>query len=199
MKLLLILLMLPVLALMVFACVFAAVCLCAHLPGRCTQADCIIVLGAKLRPDGSVNQTLKNRCDTAVDAWKRGVAEKIIACGGQMKGEPYPHSHAMRSYMLGCGVPEHALLVEDRSVNTVENLRNVKKIMESRGMQHAAVVTSDYHLTRAMWIVSAQKISAGGIGAPSPREFKFLLKTRFRETISWLLFFLYKINGKGGK
>lgn len=192
------LLLLPIglLALCVLAVigVFIAVCICAHLPYRAEKSDCLIVLGAKLNPDGSLKPTLQLRCDEAYNAWRKGIARRIIVCGGQMNGEPRPHSEAMRDYLLEKGVPADSILVENRSQNTVQNLQNARLIMEHRGFRRAALVTSDYHMTRALWIAHAEGMLVCGIPAPTPCNLRAHLRTRKRETVSWFLYFIHGVN-----
>lgn len=199
MKLIAVLLMLPVAGLLVAAAVFVAVCICACVPRTAREADCIIVLGAKLHPDGSMKETLRLRCDKAFEVWLQDTSRRIIVCGGQMPGEPRPHSEAMRDYLLEKGVPGAGLLVENISQYTVQNFENARKLLEEHGLRCAAVVTSDYHLTRALWIARSMGLNVWGVAAPSPSRFRARLKTRFRETISWFLYFFHGINRKGPK
>lgn len=189
MKVLLFLIALLALCLLIVAGVFVAVCASAHVPFRAYPSDCLIVLGARVNPDGSMKSTLRLRCEAAFDAWRDGIAERIIVCGGQMPGEPRPHAEAMREYLLEKGVPDENILVDSASKNTVQNLQNAAVIMEHRGFRRAALVTSDYHLTRAMWIAHAKGMVVCGIPAASPCSLKTCLKTRKRETVSWFLYF----------
>lgn len=199
MKVLLLLLCLLALCIAIVACVFTAVCICAMVPRRAGKTDCLIVLGAKLNPDGSVKPTLKLRCDAAYDAWKQGLARRIIVCGGQMAGEPRPHSEAMRDYLLSRGIPEENILVENQSQNTVQNLENARLIMEHCGFRRAALVTSDYHITRALWIAHAQGLQVSAVPAKTPGNLTAFLRTRKRETVSWFLYFIHGINRENKK
>ena len=138
--------------------------------------------------------TLQLRCDEAYNAWRKGIARRIIVCGGQMNGEPRPHSEAMRDYLREKGVPADSILVENRSQNTVQNLQNARLIMEHRGFRRAALVTSDYHMTRALWIAHAEGMLVCGIPAPTPCNLRAHLRTRKRETVSWFLYFIHGVN-----
>lgn len=178
-------------------CVLLAVCVCARLKRACRRVDCLIVLGARVRPDGSLSRTLQSRCDAAADAWRRGVAESIIVCGGQGRDEPVTEASAMRACLLERGVPPDRVLEEGTSKNTIENLRNARRIMAERGMRRAALVTSDYHLTRALWIARDLRLEVCGVAARGSRRLLPAMKARLNETMSWLLFFIRKINGKG--
>lgn len=179
---------------LVFACVWIAVFLCAWRPRRRIQADCLIVLGAKLHSDGSMSRSLKSRCDAALEAYREGIAETIIVCGGQVKDAPVSEASAMADYLLEAGVPEKAILQEGKSVNTYENLRNTRSIMEESGLKRAALVTSDYHLERALWLTRIAGIEASGIPARCPMRPLHYLKARTREALSWILFAKCEIN-----
>lgn len=185
------------LCLLAFLGLFAAVCICARLPRKAGRGDVLLVLGAKVRPDGTLSHSLQRRCETAMQAWRNGCAPKLLLCGGICAGDPGPEAEYMRAFLLERGVPPEALMLETRSSNTVENLKNARRIMEANGMERALLVTSDYHLTRALWIARDQGVTACGIGAPSPGRLRFRLKARLRETVSWILYFYYRINRNG--
>lgn len=173
---------------------FAAVCICSKMPRRQGRADCMIVLGARIQPDGQMSHALKYRCETALRLWSEGLAKTIFLCGGQCTMDPCPEARVMKSFFLGNGVPENCLIVEDKSTNTIQNLRNAKAIMEERGYACAAMITSDYHLTRALWIARDVGIDVWGIAAPSPHTPKGFIKTRSKEAFSWMLYLRRKLN-----
>ena len=184
----------PGLALILPLALFAAVCICARLPRKRGRADAIIVLGARIRPDGCMSHALQYRCETALRVWREGLAKPIFLCGGQCTMDPCPEARVMKDYFLENGVPADCLIVEDASTNTIQNLRNAKEIMEAHGYACAAMITSDYHLTRALWIARDVGIDVWGIAAPSPHTPKGFIKTRFKEAASWLLYLRRKLN-----
>lgn len=173
--------------------VLTAVCVCAHRTYAPAPADCILVLGAHVWMDGRMSNALTYRCEAAYDAWKAGLAPAIIVCGAQGDNEPEPEAAAMRRWMIGRGVPEDAVIAEDRSVNTRQNLQNARAIMAARGFRTAAICTSDYHLTRALWLARDEGLSATGIPAPSTKDVLSFVRGRLRETCSWILYFLRRI------
>ena len=163
-KILTVLLILLLVLIALAALLFIAVCLCALRGRRIKSADCILILGAKVRPDGSMSHALRFRCDRAFEAWQAGAAKTIIGCGGVCDG---PVSEA---------------------VNTWQNLINARKIMDERGMHKALMVTSDYHLTRALWMAKKQGLSAVGMASLSSRKPALFMRTRSRECVSWILY-----------
>lgn len=173
---------------------FCAVCICSKLPRRQGSADCMIVLGARIHPDGKMSHALQYRCETALRLWREGLAKTIFLCGGQCTMDPCPEAGVMRAFFLQNGVPADCLIVEDQSTNTIQNLRNAKEIMEARSYACAAMITSDYHLSRALWIARDVGIDVWGIAAPSPHTLKGFIKTRSKEAASWLLYLQRKMN-----
>lgn len=172
---------------------FGAVCACALAKRSLKRCGCIIVLGAKVHADGSMSRCLRLRCDAAANAWRNGAAERMILCGGRLGDAPRSEAEAMAEYLRGCGVSERALLMEDRSRNTVENLQNAREIMAREGFADAAIVTSDYHVQRALWIARKLSIRACGIAARSPSGFIARLKNLLRECVSWCVFWYYEV------
>ena len=180
-------------ALLAGMCTLTAVCLCAGKERAAQPSDCIIVLGARVWPSGKMSHSLLYRCESALEAWQNGVAESIIVTGGQGSDEPAAEAAVMKAFFLENGVPEQSVTAEDQSVNTIENLRNAKHIMEQNGWQSAAVVTNDYHVERALWIARDQGIEACGIAARSPDRPSTVIISRLRETASWILYALRRI------
>jgi uncharacterized SAM-binding protein YcdF (DUF218 family) len=173
--------------------VLTAVCICEGMKYPVVASDCILVLGAHVRKDGHMCRTLTHRCEKAIEAWRAGIAPVMIVCGGQGSDEPVPEAHAMRQWFLEHGVPEDRVIIEDASRNTRENLRFARNIMESKGYKTAAICTSDYHLRRALWQAREEGLTACGISAPSSRNIISFTRNRFRETCSWILYFLRRI------
>lgn len=170
----------------------AAVCICAHLRREARPSDCIVVLGAKVHPDGSLSRTLRWRCDRAWEAWRDGVAGDIIVCGGRGGDEPCSEACAMAVRLRELGAPDDRIVREDASRNTMENLRGAGQIMAARGWRTAAIVTSDYHLQRALWIARDLGMDACGIAAKSNPKMYKRVKCRLREMASWMLYFARK-------
>ena len=75
----------------------------------------------------------------------------LIPSGGQGSDEKIPEARAMADYMKDKGIPEEKIILEDKSTTTYENLVNSKKIIDERdGDKYTALVTSNYHVYRAL-------------------------------------------------
>jgi uncharacterized SAM-binding protein YcdF (DUF218 family) len=129
--------------------------------------DYVIIHGAGLKKDGTVTKLLADRCDKAIEVYQKDETPPIlIPSGGQGGDEVCSEAEAMEKYLISKGIPEDHILKEDRSTTTMENLRNSKELIESReGRHYTALVTSNYHVYRAMRYARKIRLSAVGIGA----------------------------------
>jgi SanA protein len=154
------------------------------------KRDAVIVLGARVMPDGEMSTTLLHRVQTALEVYRGGHAKLIIACGAQGRDEPESEAGAMARWLVERGVPAADVVVEDRSTDTIENLKNARALMEARGLKTAIIVTSDYHVTRALWLARDQGLDAIGASAPGNITWGQRMSSRFRESLSWINYFL---------
>ena len=163
------------------------------LPRR-RQYDYIIIHGAGL--DGPrPTPLLAGRIDKALELWsKQHQHGKFVVSGGQGADEVVSEAQAMRDYLLEKGVPAEAILMEDKSTTTWENLRYSLAVIRADRTSAAAdgapaiaaaedasapsgdtasatgdfttaVVTSDFHVFRCAEYAHNLGIKADGIGS----------------------------------
>ena len=157
-----------------------------HLPPA-GDTDVIIVLGAQVKADGTPSVALERRLTAALESYEQD-RQLIIACGAQGANEPRAEGDVMRDWLLARGVHEEDVTAETASFNTRENLTYAKVIMEDAGLKTALVVTSDYHVARALALCRQVGIDAVGKGSPSKPE--YFIKNHFREGLSWIKLWL---------
>ncbi len=151
------------------------------------DGDVMIVLGCQVKPDGELSVQLEYRLNTALEQYSKKPVP-IICCGAQGGDEPMTEAQAMYNYLSSKGVDAKDLIIEDKSYSTFENLENAKKLMEEYGYKHPIVVTSDYHLPRALAIAAKAGLNASGLGAPIKPE--YFIKNYCREVLGWVKFLL---------
>ena len=160
------------------------------------QASAIVVLGAAVRGD-QVSATLAARLNTAYDYWLDHQEMLFIVCGGQGPDEDISEAKAMAAYLKQRGVPEEKILKEDLSTNTRENLRFARDhLLTYLGQDDTenvkpeiVVVTSNYHVMRAVDTAQATGFAATGLGAPT---LWFLLPGDFmRESLAIVYFSIF--------
>ncbi|HJN14771.1 MAG TPA: YdcF family protein [Armatimonadota bacterium] len=125
------------------------------------RADCIIVLGAGYeRPDGPPMLTYRNRLRHGQDLYEQGMAETIITT------ELAPCAEKAKEYLVERGVPEDAVLHEDKSRTTWENLVYALEVMEEHDLRSAIIVSDGFHIHRSLVMCKALGIPAQGAATP---------------------------------
>ena len=154
--------------------------------GLAGDYDAIVILGAQVLPDGNPNTQLQWRLDKALEIY-RSHPQMIVGCGAKGTDEPVTEAEAMRTYLVANGVPEDQVLMDDTSFNTRQNLANAKKLLPD-GTKNVLIVTSDYHLPRALALASDTGLEACGVG--SPIKLVYWPKNHFREALAWVKYWL---------
>ena len=112
--------------------------------------DYVIVLGARILDESRPCRALENRLICAIDYLNKFPKSKIIVTGGQGIDEVTTEASVMKKYLIKHGIDINRILVEDKSRNTFENLRNSREIIGDIGK--IMIISSNYHLFRAMMI-----------------------------------------------
>ena len=130
--------------------------------------DFIIIHGAGLLNGERVTPLLKRRIDKAVEAFKksRNSNIKLIASGGQGADETISEARAIFNYLMEeTDVPGEAVLLEDQSKTTYQNLLFSKKLGESLVENPRFLfVTNDYHVFRTSTYAKKIGIRGDGLG-----------------------------------
>ena len=116
--------------------------------GKPRPAGAIVVLGCPAEPDGSISPHLRARMDAALALYRQGLAPLLLVSGGAVR-TALPEAAVMRQYALRQGVPDDALLLEDRSRNTLENMKFSHALLQERDVRQVLVVTTRFHTRRA--------------------------------------------------
>ena len=112
-----------------------------------TAPQVIVVLGARVRPDGRASAALERRMRVAISLYRAGLAPLLVLSGGGRQA--VPEAEVMRELALAAGVPESALLLESRSLTTLENATETARLLAPSGRTTIALVTDGYHALRA--------------------------------------------------
>ena len=92
----------------------------------------------------------------------------------------------MKQYLAEQGVPEHMVLEDMDSRNTLQNLQNAKKLLDAEypETRRVLIVTSDYHVPRSLALAADLGYEACGLGSPCKPE--YWLKNHAREALAWI-------------
>lgn len=159
------------------------------------KVDYVVVLGGRVRGE-TPSRSLYERIKKAAEYLKEHENIKVVASGGKGKGEEISESEAIKRELIKAGIPENRIITEDKSVNTVENLKfTLEKIKENESENKEKkfkilIVTNDYHLYRAKKIAELLGFEAYGLGAKTPLI--SLPKSYIRESASLIKYYFTK-------
>jgi vancomycin permeability regulator SanA len=154
-----------------FECMLAGSVVCGlqaamHKPDY--DRDFIIILGCRVRQDGTLTPLLKCRVDEALRFRNEQMAVTgkkalLIPSGGQGPDETIAEAEGMSRYLVERGVPERDILKETRSVNTYQNMEFSKRIIDAtKPGAKTAFCTTNYHVFRSgVWSAYAGLYAEG--------------------------------------
>ena len=156
-----------------FNCLLVAVIVCIVISaGRNPDhdKDYVLILGCKVRDDGSLYPIIRSRVDRAMrfvdDEEKDGKRAVFLPTGGKGSDEKLSEAEAMQKYLLEHGVDAERIKPETKSKTTRENMLFSKAIVDS---DDAKVIfsTSDFHVFRSGILASSLGWPIEGIGSKS--------------------------------
>lgn len=125
------------------------------------DVEAIVVLGASIKKDGTLSLMLKDRLDTAIEAYNSGVAPKIIMSGDHTR-DNYDEVTAMKNYAKENDIDSNIIYLDHAGISTYDSIYRMKYIFK---LKKIAIVTQKYHLYRALYIANKLGIEAYGIDA----------------------------------
>lgn len=143
-------------------------------PLREPRGDVIVLLGGGVyggAPDfsgtGAPSEEMLARIVTAARLQKRLGVPVIVSGGKVFAGKP-AEAPIARRILVDLGVPAERVIAEERSRDTRENASYTAEIAGRAGYRHPILVTSAYHMRRAV----ASFRSAGLEATPCPAAFR---------------------------
>ena len=130
------------------------------------EGDAIVILGGGAYNTGILKEDSTKRLLTGFVLHKQ-TNLPIILSGGASIGV-LPEAEGMKELLLTLGVDKSEIHTDMNSRDTAENAQEVKKLCERLGCKKIILVTSAYHMRRA--VLSFQK--AGLEVVPYPTDFK---------------------------
>lgn len=165
---------------------------------RAAPADVIIVLGCNIyAPDGVPSPCMRARAGHAADLYQRGLAPWIIASGGPTEDGP-SESAVLTQVLEDAGVPAAAIIGEDKSLNTIQNIHNSQAIMQQRGWRTAILVTEPFHINRAALIARDAGLAvypSPAVNTPNWSVLTVRIYNLARDTLSLMLYQLKRLVG----
>lgn len=148
--------------------------------------DCVfIVYGAGLKGE-EPGVTLRKRLDTAVEYMELLPESVCIVSGGQGADEVMSEAAVMKNYLCEKGIDEERIYVEDKSSNTLENVKFSCNIIENEGLNGEAIVSlsNAFHIPRIELIFSRLGLESEFVLAPDPNPYS-MFSVLVREYMSY--------------
>lgn len=136
------------------------------------DADYLIVLGAKVNPNGP-SLTLRKRIDAAYEYLSEHPDTIVVASGGQGSDEPISEARCIADELIAMGISADRILLEDRSTDTAENIQYSRELIEDSPDITVLVLSNDFHCFRAAGI--ARRHLEADVGHISADSVFFLL------------------------
>jgi uncharacterized SAM-binding protein YcdF (DUF218 family) len=134
-------------------------------------ADLILVLGRRLQEDRPT-AIFEARLAHAEDLWRRGLAPRILVAGGTTGRATLSEAAAGQAWLTAHGVPLAAVLTEDQSQHTLENLFHVRETLRAAGWGAPILVSDGLHLARAGAVAEGLGLRVHRSAAPGCRPLR---------------------------
>ena len=153
--------------------------------------DAAIVLGAAVfgnRP----SPVLRERINHAIQLYEDGLVTHIIFTGGSGGDGEATEAAVSAAYAMRQGVPQSAILLEEQSTNTRENLANAQQIGAEHQLESFLIVSTPFHMRRATLIAAELEMTAHSSPTRSTRWISPYTRFRAyaREVVAYVAYLL---------
>jgi len=141
-------------------------------------ADVAIVLGAAVHGDRP-SPVFEERIRHGVTLYRQGRVRRLLFTGGAADGGEGTEAAAARRFALALGVPADAILTEERSRTTQQNLVEARQVMRGNGLRSILLVSDPLHMKRALAMCAGLGMDCTGAPTPTSRYRGFFAKAGF--------------------
>ncbi|HEY8576054.1 MAG TPA: YdcF family protein [Devosia sp.] len=132
------------------------------------KADAALVLGAAVI-GSTPTPVLVERLRHARDLYRSRQVGHIVVTGGLSPEDDLTEAEASRNWLLAEGVPAEAILLEDKSRTTIENVAFARAVLAENRLASVLVVSDPLHMRRAVLIADRLGIAAQPSPTPTSR------------------------------
>jgi hypothetical protein len=187
------------------------------MPDLKPRLEALIVLGARLNPQGQPGRVARLRLLHALDLWQGHCPQGfMIITGGRTSAHPRSEAAAMSEWLLAW-VDDHrdsdlqeqlhpCLLLEETSLNTAASARHCLSLVQKLGLTTVGLVSDAFHMPRAQLLFRRHFVRHGirirPLPAPglvrhywSQRRYLWLAKMALREAGAWTKLLARRLTG----
>jgi len=157
-----------------------------------TRFDAIVILGTAVDRDGNPSPDQLSRVTEGVREYERGVAPRLIVTGGPAQNG-FVEANVMARTARAQGVPDSAIFLEPKALDTIQNACYAERIMKQHGWHAAEVVSRPSHLPRAGMIFSRLPMDWSLHAAPplEPESVAYQYAASAVETVKTLRYMIW--------
>lgn len=141
--------------------------------------DCILVLGARVYPNGNCCKMLARRLDIAIAAYHAGASSTIVMSGANIDDSNW-ETDRMRDYALRRGIPEEAIICDEKGFSTYASMQFAERNWPGGRI---LIASQPFHLPRAIMCGRSLGLDAFGVEA-GYGKFKHRAKSNVREVFA---------------
>lgn len=128
------------------------------------HADAVVVFAGGVGESGEAGGGYQERVKEAVDLYKAGWAPRMVFVSGYAFA--FKEAEIMRDLATSLGVPASAIVLDTAPATTYEDVVSVRAILNARGWRRILLVSSPYHMRRAMGVWARQAPEVEVIASP---------------------------------
>lgn len=113
-------------------------------------ADAIVVFAGGVGESGQAGQGYQERVQRAVELYQQGWSKNLVFSSGYVYR--YQEPLVMKALAVELGVPAEAIFLESEADSTYENILYTCRLLEKNGWRSILLVSSPYHMRRAVWV-----------------------------------------------
>ena len=145
-----------------------------------SNVDCITVLGAHVKEDGSPSYMLESRLTKAIELYNAGVSPKILMTGDHGQKEYDEVNNMMKYVLANSDIKKENVFLDHAGFSTYESAYRAKAIFN---VNKSVFVTQKYHLYRTIYNARKNGIEAYGV-VSDDYQWPGMLYYRFRESLA---------------
>jgi uncharacterized SAM-binding protein YcdF (DUF218 family) len=132
------------------------------------KADAIVVFAGGVGESGKAGGGAQERIKHAVDLYRGGYAPMLILSSGYVY--TFHEAEVMRALAIDQGVPPSRILLEEQATNTYQNVSYVDRMLREHRWQKIVLVSSPYHMLRAILVWRKQAPHVDVVPSPVPES-----------------------------
>lgn len=142
-------------------------------------ADCILVLGAGVHPDGTPSNMLEDRLLQGISLYKLQASDRLLMSGDHGRAN-YDEVNIMKDFAVARQVPSSDVFMDHAGFSTYESVYRARDIFQAKKV---IIVSQRYHLYRALYIAKRLGLDAYGV-ASDPRTYYGQRRRDLREILA---------------